>query len=242
MIYELDRVGSQTQQMRVFLSHSSRNKPLVREVKSYFPEHVRLWIDEKDLLIGESIDQALHGAISEQSDYLIFFIDQHSLTSSWVLKELEWAMNVEQRVGRTFVLPILLDRESLEGDIPFGIRNRRYLTCTDYSENGIRNLASTLISELFAWLSRDLDTRNAKTNTAEGEGHVLDEADMLSAKLADHIRLAVYPFRKDNPTDLESLHALLKTAKDFQTTSLVQFFKIIERLQQRGYLLSLIHI
>jgi hypothetical protein len=38
--------------MRIFLSHSSRQKPLVREMKRYLPDHINAWIDEKDLLVG----------------------------------------------------------------------------------------------------------------------------------------------------------------------------------------------
>lgn len=226
--------------MKVFLSHSSRNKPLVREVKSYFPEHVKLWIDEKDLLVGENIDQSLQGTISEGTDYLIFFIDQYSLNSAWVRKEIQWAMDVERRTNRTFVLPILLDRDSLDGPLPDEIKNRKYLSCFDYSEAGIRGLASSLISELFAWLSRDLDSSSAKRSSSPSEAHVLDEADQITAKLADQIRLAVYPYRKDNPTDIESLHTLLKATREFQSMTLSQFLKLVERLQQRGYLCGIV--
>ena len=40
--------------MRIFLSHSSIQKPLVREIKKRLPQHLNAWIDEERLLFGES--------------------------------------------------------------------------------------------------------------------------------------------------------------------------------------------
>lgn len=61
--------------MRIFLSHSSRQKPLVREVKKYLPEHINEWIDEKDLLVGDEIDA--------DADFVILFIDSYAVESAW---------------------------------------------------------------------------------------------------------------------------------------------------------------
>jgi hypothetical protein len=40
--------------MQIFLSHSSRQKPLVREVMRNLPEYLGLWIDEQKLLFGDN--------------------------------------------------------------------------------------------------------------------------------------------------------------------------------------------
>src|SRR5579864_8126739 len=95
--------------MRVFFSHSSKHKPLVREVIHYLPDHVRPWIDEKELLIGEPIGRSIRDAIEVGTDFVVLFVDLSSATSAWVKKELEWALEYEHRLGRPFVVPVVLD-------------------------------------------------------------------------------------------------------------------------------------
>src|ERR1041385_4484158 len=137
--------------MKIFLSHSSKNKPLVREVKSHLPEHIKLWIDEKDLLIGDDLETSIKDAIQANSDYVIIFIDDHTAHSPWLLKELSWAIKHEAEIGRTFILPVILDQEALKHDELNYFSKRKYLKCLDFSESSIRALANNIISELFAW-------------------------------------------------------------------------------------------
>ena len=51
--------------MRIFFSHSSGQKPLVREIRKILPDHINTWIDEDKLLIGDSIEQSLENAIKK---------------------------------------------------------------------------------------------------------------------------------------------------------------------------------
>ncbi len=152
--------------MRIFLSHSSRDKPLIRELRSNLPQHVRAWIDEDDLLFGENIESSLKNAISLESDFVIIFIGRESVRSEWVKKELRWALRHEKKIGRTFVLPVLLDEELWEQVEPKEFRSRKYLLCTDFSEAGVRAFSERLKDELFAWVSRHLDVaRESRPNT-----------------------------------------------------------------------------
>ena len=48
----------------------------MREIKSHLPEHIKLWIDEKDLLIGDDLENTIKDAIEADSDYVILFIDK----------------------------------------------------------------------------------------------------------------------------------------------------------------------
>lgn len=58
--------------MKIFLSHSSKHKPLVREIKSYLPEHLNLWLDEKELLIGDDISSSIKEVIEADTDFVVF--------------------------------------------------------------------------------------------------------------------------------------------------------------------------
>lgn len=226
--------------MKIFLSHSSKHKPLVREIKSYLPEHLNLWLDEKELLIGDDISTSIKETIHAEADFLVFFIDNYSIVSDWVLSEINWALNKEKEFKRTFILPLVLEKEAWgKLNIP-EIKARKYILLNDYSENAVRTVASNLITELFGWLSRDLNKKE-EVNPSSTSLNFLDDADQFVARLADKIRLIVYPYRKSSPLKLTQLlqelknHSLLNDINDVPN-----FLKVINRLQQQGLLAGLI--
>ena len=143
--------------MKIFLSHSSRDKPLIREIRSYLPQHIRSWIDEEDLLFGEDIEKSILETISFDSDFVVIFIGQESVKSKWVKKELQWALENEEKLGRTFVLPVILDQSVWQLVEPKEFQSRKYLQCTDFTDSGVKSFAEKLKDELFAWLSRHYD-------------------------------------------------------------------------------------
>src|SRR6266508_2494950 len=104
--------------MRIFLSHSTHYKPLLREVRHHLPEHINAWIDEDRLLVGDDIAVSLQQAIAADSDFVVLFIDRRSAESVWVKKEVEWALAAEQRLGRTFILPVVLEESAWQAFQP----------------------------------------------------------------------------------------------------------------------------
>lgn len=142
--------------MKVFLSHSSRDKALVREVRSYLPRHIQTWLDEDDLLVGQDLQISIKEAITDNAEYVVIFLGREAIRSTWVKQELEWALEREHQLGRIFVLPVLLDDCWSEVDPP-AFQKRKYLKCLDQSERGVRSLAEALSSAIFAYLSRNLD-------------------------------------------------------------------------------------
>ena len=225
--------------MKIFLSHNSRHKPLVREIKRYLPEHINLWIDEKDLLIGDDLHDSIKDAIETNTDFVIIFIDQLAIKSAWVLKELEWAINHEKEIGRTFLLPIVLEKEAWLNLPIEDFKGRKYLLCDDYSENHVRALANNLISELFAWLSREKSTTNK--DKIDPNLKVLKDAEDFTAKLADDIRLMVYPYRKEEPLKLTRLFEMLKEKKALDSIGYDAFLNLLSKLHQQGFLAGLIN-
>ena len=139
--------------MRIFLSHSSRDKPLLREIMKYLPHHVLTWFDDKDLRFGEKLYTSIRRAIDIETDFVILFISPEAVRSQWVQRELQWAITREYEIGRVFILPVVLDKESWR-QLPADIQSKRYLPCTDFSESGVRKFADHLSNELFAWISR----------------------------------------------------------------------------------------
>lgn len=141
--------------MRIFLSHSHRDKALVREIRKQLPEHITSWIDEKALIWTVNIEAEIRNAIQEEVDFVVIFLGRDAIKSDWVKKELQWALERERKLDRKFVLPILLD-DVWDRVEPKEFKERLYLQCLDQEEPTVIALADKLKEQLFAWLSTNM--------------------------------------------------------------------------------------
>jgi hypothetical protein len=106
---------------RVFVSHSSKDKPFVRKLVEAIQKHLlNVWVDEHEIKVGDSlvgkISEALKGA-----DYLVIVLSQASVSSRWVEQELNAALT-NQISGKGVVLPVLLE----DCELPILLRDRLY--------------------------------------------------------------------------------------------------------------------
>lgn len=161
--------------MKVFLSYSSRDKALVREVRSHLPRHIQTWLDEDDLLWSQNLTVSIKEAITQGADYFVIFLDREAIRSDWVRREFEWALERERQLARTFVLPVLLD--DCWGEVqPAAFQERKYLKCLDQSVQGVRSLAEAMSSQIFAHLAKNLHERERKEMEAERQGEAVKAA------------------------------------------------------------------
>ena len=116
---------------KVFLSHSSKDKPRVREIAYFLKENgIYVWIDEAEIKIGDSLIKKITDGISE-ADYLFAFLSNNSINSAWVQEELEIAMNLEIEKKKVVVVPILLE----DCDIPSFLKKKVYADMRTASPN-----------------------------------------------------------------------------------------------------------
>lgn len=98
--------------LELFLCHTSRDKPTVREfaniIEMELPGSVR-WMDEKQLVVGDDLRETIRAAIGRPNQYFIPFITDRSVGADWVKREMSWALEEERNAGRTFILPVILD-------------------------------------------------------------------------------------------------------------------------------------
>ena len=134
--------------MKIFLSHCSRDKPLVHAFKDLLPPLLRTWLDDESLSWGDSLGTHLRSAIQSAVDFVVVFLDRESLNSTWVQQELKWAMSRERDLERTFVLPIVLP-ETDPSSLPDELTERVFLRLTDYSRGSIEALAKQATDKLF---------------------------------------------------------------------------------------------
>ena len=198
--------------MKIFLSHSSRYKPLIRELKNHLPQHITAWLDEKDILVGDEIEKTIKDAIETSTDFVILFVDEHSVKSKWVRQELMWALEHEAKTARTFVLPVVLDEKAWNGMEPAAFKARKYIKCTDFTEDAIKGLANSLIAQSFAWLSRDLALAKS-AQPLDTSRNLLEEADRYLVEVANEVRFIASAYDRSNPLPLAKLYEMLQRRK-----------------------------
>ncbi len=102
--------------LRVFLCHSSGDKPRVRKLyKQLIAEGVDAWLDKEDLLPGQDWQPVIRKTIRNM-DVVIVCLTQNSITKvGFVQKEIKLALDVadEQPEGTIFLIPVKLEKSDL---------------------------------------------------------------------------------------------------------------------------------
>lgn len=126
----------------IFLSYTSTDRAFTEDLAKRLTDHgVKVWIDEAELGIGDSLIERIGSAI-EKADFLGVVISDATNRSNWVRHELRMAVNREIESGRLFVLPILVEK----CQIPFFLIGKKYadFTTAAAAEKSFRVLLRTL--------------------------------------------------------------------------------------------------
>ena len=98
-----------------FISHSWHDKALARQIASILQRlGGRVWLDDAEIKLGDSLVEKIRAGI-DSVDYVIALLSKNSVSSEWVSKELDVAMNQEIAGRRVKVLPILASKCDLPG-------------------------------------------------------------------------------------------------------------------------------
>jgi hypothetical protein len=102
-----DEKNNLVKPLGVFISHCHADKKLARKLARDLTKNgVRVWIDEAEIQVGDSLIERLQDGI-EQMDYLAVILSPASVSSEWVRREVEIAMNHEIKGRKVKVLPLL---------------------------------------------------------------------------------------------------------------------------------------
>lgn len=84
--------------MKVFISHSSKDKRFVRKLKDDLNENsISTWFDEDQLKVGDSLLEKLEDSLEDSTHFMII-LSPHSVKSQWVKYELENAIKINQKI------------------------------------------------------------------------------------------------------------------------------------------------
>jgi hypothetical protein len=119
-----------------FLSHSSRDKPFIRQLAADLKANgVQVWLDELNIKVGESIPEKISQGMAE-SDYFLLAVSQNSVASEWVKRELNSALIKEVEKRAVTILPLKLDNANL----PSIIADKKYADFSQSYKQGVADL------------------------------------------------------------------------------------------------------
>jgi hypothetical protein len=112
------------------MCHSSRDKEFAERLSEDLKkEGIRVWIDEAEIKVGDSLIEKIEEGIKEM-EYLGVILSPDSVKSNWVKKELNVAMAKEIKRRKVKVLPILYKK----CEIPPFLEDKKFADFTkDYS-------------------------------------------------------------------------------------------------------------
>ena len=111
----------------VFLCHSSKDKPFVRSLASRLTaKGIKVWLDEAEINIGDSLSEKIGSAINEMS-FFVIILSNNSISSQWVKRELQATVQKELAEKRVVILPLMLHKV----DIPTFLRDKKYADFMD---------------------------------------------------------------------------------------------------------------
>jgi len=130
--------------LSVFLSHNHNDKPFARRLAERLSAHgVRVWLDEAEMHVGDSLFSKIESAIRECT-YLGVILSPSSVSSEWVQREVNMALGEEIHGRRVKVLPLL--HEPCE--IPGFLTDKVYADFSVDFESGFSVLQRRLDSDL----------------------------------------------------------------------------------------------
>lgn len=114
---------------KIFISHSSVDKPFVRKLISTLSEsNLNFWIDEQEINVGDDIQKSVSENL-KASNFLIAVISKNSVNSKWVNFELSQFMGFADNQN---IIPLLIDKgQQFNEPIDNLIRRLKYLDFSD---------------------------------------------------------------------------------------------------------------
>lgn len=129
----------------IFISYSHGDKEFVeRLVLDLENEGIRVWLDEKEIKVGDSISRKVEEGISN-CDFFCLVISSNSAQSNWVEREYRTALNAQLDSGTALtILPLLIE----EVQLPELLRDIKYADFLRGYDNGLEQLLETVKPDL----------------------------------------------------------------------------------------------
>lgn len=136
----------------IFISYNSHDRKFAERLAQDLTTYgVRVWWDQWEMGVGDSLIKKIQEGIAESS-WLAVVLSPTSVSSAWVERELAAAMVSEIESRRVVVLPLLLD----DCQIPPFLKDKIYADFRDSYESGLRALLTRVAPPIDPKIARDL--------------------------------------------------------------------------------------
>ncbi|ETR73095.1 MAG: hypothetical protein OMM_01224 [Candidatus Magnetoglobus multicellularis str. Araruama] len=124
----------------IFISHSNKDKEIARKISADLQARgIRIWLDEAEIKIGDSLIQKISEAI-KTTDFILVLLTENSVNSVWVQKEIKTALNREIESKQKYLLPVVVGNPEL----PSFLMDRLYVNLDESYEEGISSIVNTV--------------------------------------------------------------------------------------------------
>ncbi len=128
--------------VRVFLSHASKDKNFVHELREFLREggEIETWLDEYDIPYGGNVVSSIADGL-QSADAVLLILSPEAVESRWVTEE--WSAKYWEQVnsGRVQLLPVLFH----DCNIPPLLRNKKYFDLRTNHPDGFRKIKACLL-------------------------------------------------------------------------------------------------
>ena len=133
--------------MKVFISHAYTDDPFVRKVVTGLEEiGLEVWDATREILPGDNWADKVARALKE-SEAMVVLLSPDALRSSWVRREIEYALGEQSYSNR--LIPVLVgdSGELPREDVPWILRRLHMIDMDEYAEEeeGINQIARALL-------------------------------------------------------------------------------------------------
>ena len=126
--------------MPIFVSYSHQNREFATRLAAQLVKHrARVWIDQWELHVGDSLIDRIQAAI-EGASALIIVLSRAAVESEWCKKELSSGLLRELEEKRVVVLPVLME----DCDIPLFVRPKKYPAFRTDFDGGLKDVLEAI--------------------------------------------------------------------------------------------------
>lgn len=124
---------------RVFISHSSVDKPVVKQLALDLEKlGYKVWFDQWELRVGDNILNELEEGI-DQAGFVIVVLSRAAADSEWVDREWKYKHQEEIERNQTVILPVRIE----ECRLPKHLTNKRFSDLAEYP-TGLADLVRSM--------------------------------------------------------------------------------------------------
>jgi tetratricopeptide (TPR) repeat protein len=129
--------------VKVFLSHSSQDKPFVRELADFLEQdgQIKAWLDEREIAPGQNFVSRIEEGLA--SDFTLLVLSPDSVDSNWVKEEWTSAFREQTNERKTKLLPVLYG----DCEIPRLLGTKQYFDLRTNQPAGFREIRTFLLTQ-----------------------------------------------------------------------------------------------